>query len=221
MLTSLNIHSWVWLWSWKSTMGLVHLRHNAVWSNTSLSCNSVFYLYSYYTMFHMLCQRDTVLPGIHFSGSWLIFLAGNVWHRRSQASPSQLQGLLHSTERNIVICCVYVRMHACDNLRCSVLAVCPIEFSMILRDSLEVLYLNDNQLECVPQSVCGLHSLTELYLSKWVPLRVCQPSLAHSCRSVTPMIYQCSVCPFIHKSPRSLVFQLFVHWQMISELQKL
>ncbi|XP_034413550.1 leucine-rich repeat serine/threonine-protein kinase 1 isoform X2 [Cyclopterus lumpus] len=43
--------------------------------------------------------------------------------------------------------------------------VCPIEFPMILRDSLEVLFLNDNQLECVPQSVCGLHSLTELYLS--------------------------------------------------------
>ncbi|XP_069384545.1 leucine-rich repeat serine/threonine-protein kinase 1 isoform X2 [Paralichthys olivaceus] len=43
--------------------------------------------------------------------------------------------------------------------------VCPIEFPMILRDSLEVLYLNDNQLECVPQSVCGLHSLSELYLS--------------------------------------------------------
>ncbi|CAJ1048538.1 leucine-rich repeat serine/threonine-protein kinase 1 isoform X2 [Xyrichtys novacula] len=43
--------------------------------------------------------------------------------------------------------------------------VCPIEFPMILRESLEVLYLNDNQLECVPQSVCGLHSLTELYLS--------------------------------------------------------
>ncbi|KAM4592288.1 leucine-rich repeat serine/threonine-protein kinase 1 isoform 1-T1 [Odontesthes bonariensis] len=43
--------------------------------------------------------------------------------------------------------------------------VCPIEFPMILRDSLEVLCLNDNQLECVPQSVCGLHSLTELYLS--------------------------------------------------------
>uniref|UniRef100_A0A3B4UE03 non-specific serine/threonine protein kinase n=2 Tax=Seriola dumerili TaxID=41447 RepID=A0A3B4UE03_SERDU len=43
--------------------------------------------------------------------------------------------------------------------------VCPIEFPMILRDSLEVLYLNDNQLECVPHSVCGLHSLTELYLS--------------------------------------------------------
>lgn len=43
--------------------------------------------------------------------------------------------------------------------------VCPIEFPTILRDSLEVLYLNDNQLECVPQSVCGLHSLSELYLS--------------------------------------------------------
>lgn len=48
----------------------------------------------------------------------------------------------------------------------SVLAVCVIEFPMILRDSLEVLLLNDNQLECVPQSVCGLHSLSELYLSK-------------------------------------------------------
>ncbi|XP_029946629.1 leucine-rich repeat serine/threonine-protein kinase 1 isoform X3 [Salarias fasciatus] len=43
--------------------------------------------------------------------------------------------------------------------------VCPIEFPAVLRDSLEVLFLNDNQLECVPQSVCGLHSLTELYLS--------------------------------------------------------
>ncbi|XP_032367721.1 leucine-rich repeat serine/threonine-protein kinase 1 isoform X2 [Etheostoma spectabile] len=42
--------------------------------------------------------------------------------------------------------------------------VCPIEFPMILRDSLEVLFLNDNQLDCVPHSVCGLHSLTELYL---------------------------------------------------------
>lgn len=55
---------------------------------------------------------------------------------------------------------------SCDPLHGSVLAVCPIEFPMILRDSLEVLSLNDNQLECVPQSVCGLHSLTELYLSK-------------------------------------------------------
>ncbi|KAM3876631.1 leucine-rich repeat serine/threonine-protein kinase 1 [Diretmus argenteus] len=43
--------------------------------------------------------------------------------------------------------------------------VCHIEFPMILRDSLEVLYLNDNQLECFPQSLCGLHNLTELYLS--------------------------------------------------------
>ncbi|KAM9317959.1 leucine-rich repeat serine/threonine-protein kinase 1 [Pholidichthys leucotaenia] len=43
--------------------------------------------------------------------------------------------------------------------------VCSIEFPALLRDSLEVLFLNDNQLECVPQSVCGLHSLTELYLS--------------------------------------------------------
>ncbi|KAM6942768.1 leucine-rich repeat serine/threonine-protein kinase 1 [Xenentodon cancila] len=43
--------------------------------------------------------------------------------------------------------------------------VCPVEFPVILRDSLEVLLLNNNQLECVPQSVCALHSLTELYLS--------------------------------------------------------
>uniref|UniRef100_A0A3P8N5J4 non-specific serine/threonine protein kinase n=1 Tax=Astatotilapia calliptera TaxID=8154 RepID=A0A3P8N5J4_ASTCA len=39
------------------------------------------------------------------------------------------------------------------------------EFPDVLRDSLELLYLNDNQLECVPQSVCGLHNLNELYLS--------------------------------------------------------
>ncbi|XP_014858767.1 PREDICTED: leucine-rich repeat serine/threonine-protein kinase 1 [Poecilia mexicana] len=43
--------------------------------------------------------------------------------------------------------------------------VCPIEFPSVLRDSLEVLILNDNQLECVPQSLCALHNLTELYLS--------------------------------------------------------
>lgn len=49
--------------------------------------------------------------------------------------------------------------------------VCIIEFPMILRDSLEVLFLNDNQLECVPQSVCGLHSLSELYLSNNVGIR--------------------------------------------------
>uniref|UniRef100_A0A3Q2CNU6 non-specific serine/threonine protein kinase n=1 Tax=Cyprinodon variegatus TaxID=28743 RepID=A0A3Q2CNU6_CYPVA len=43
--------------------------------------------------------------------------------------------------------------------------VSPIEFPGVLRDSLEVLTLNDNQLECVPQSLCGLRNLTELYLS--------------------------------------------------------
>uniref|UniRef100_A0A4W5R0C3 Uncharacterized protein n=1 Tax=Hucho hucho TaxID=62062 RepID=A0A4W5R0C3_9TELE len=44
-------------------------------------------------------------------------------------------------------------------------AICPIEFPVILRDALEVLSLNDNQLEVVPQSVCGLRNLMELYLS--------------------------------------------------------
>uniref|UniRef100_A0A673NPC8 Leucine-rich repeat serine/threonine-protein kinase 1-like n=1 Tax=Sinocyclocheilus rhinocerous TaxID=307959 RepID=A0A673NPC8_9TELE len=38
-------------------------------------------------------------------------------------------------------------------------------FPVILRDSLEVLFLNDNQLECVPPSVCALKNLSELYLS--------------------------------------------------------
>lgn len=46
------------------------------------------------------------------------------------------------------------------------LAACPIQFPEILRDSLEVLFLNDNQLECVPPSVCTLKNLSELYLSK-------------------------------------------------------
>ncbi|KAM4602503.1 leucine-rich repeat serine/threonine-protein kinase 1 [Polymixia lowei] len=49
--------------------------------------------------------------------------------------------------------------------------VCPIEFPIILRDSLEVLFLNDNQLECVPESVCGLHNLNELYLSNNAGIR--------------------------------------------------
>ncbi|KAF4083035.1 hypothetical protein AMELA_G00135350 [Ameiurus melas] len=44
-------------------------------------------------------------------------------------------------------------------------AACPIQFPEILRDSLEVLFLNDNQLECVPPSVCTLKNLSELYLS--------------------------------------------------------
>uniref|UniRef100_A0A8C9V6H9 non-specific serine/threonine protein kinase n=1 Tax=Scleropages formosus TaxID=113540 RepID=A0A8C9V6H9_SCLFO len=43
--------------------------------------------------------------------------------------------------------------------------VSSIEFPTILRDSLEVLYLNDNQLESVPLSVCSLRNLSELYLS--------------------------------------------------------
>ncbi|KAI4891045.1 hypothetical protein NFI96_008640 [Prochilodus magdalenae] len=42
---------------------------------------------------------------------------------------------------------------------------CPVQFPEILRDSLEVLFLNDNQLECVPPTVCGLKNLSELYLS--------------------------------------------------------
>ncbi|XP_058256583.1 leucine-rich repeat serine/threonine-protein kinase 1 isoform X2 [Hemibagrus wyckioides] len=42
---------------------------------------------------------------------------------------------------------------------------CPIQFPEILRDSLEVLFLNDNQLECVPPSLCTLKTLSELYLS--------------------------------------------------------
>ena len=41
-----------------------------------------------------------------------------------------------------------------------------LEFPAFLSDSLEVLYLNDNQLESVPQSVCLLKGLTELYLGK-------------------------------------------------------
>ncbi|XP_051969455.1 leucine-rich repeat serine/threonine-protein kinase 1 [Xyrauchen texanus] len=43
--------------------------------------------------------------------------------------------------------------------------VYPIQFPVILRDSLEVLFLNDNQLEYVPPSVCFLKNLSELYLS--------------------------------------------------------
>ncbi|XP_041917167.1 leucine-rich repeat serine/threonine-protein kinase 1 isoform X2 [Alosa sapidissima] len=43
--------------------------------------------------------------------------------------------------------------------------VSSIQFPVILRDSLEVLFLNDNQLDCVPPSVCSLKTLSELYLS--------------------------------------------------------
>ncbi|XP_057705282.1 leucine-rich repeat serine/threonine-protein kinase 1 isoform X2 [Corythoichthys intestinalis] len=44
-------------------------------------------------------------------------------------------------------------------------AACPVEFPAFLRDSLEVLYLNDNRLERVPPSVCALSGLSELYLA--------------------------------------------------------
>uniref|UniRef100_A0A8C4ZLF4 non-specific serine/threonine protein kinase n=1 Tax=Gadus morhua TaxID=8049 RepID=A0A8C4ZLF4_GADMO len=49
--------------------------------------------------------------------------------------------------------------------------VCAIEFPSILRDSLEVLFLNDNHLECVPASLCGLVNLSELYLSNNLLIR--------------------------------------------------
>uniref|UniRef100_A0A8C5M637 non-specific serine/threonine protein kinase n=2 Tax=Leptobrachium leishanense TaxID=445787 RepID=A0A8C5M637_9ANUR len=39
-----------------------------------------------------------------------------------------------------------------------------VEFPLFLSDSLEVLFLNENQLESVPHSVCFLKGLTELYL---------------------------------------------------------
>uniref|UniRef100_A0A667WS42 non-specific serine/threonine protein kinase n=1 Tax=Myripristis murdjan TaxID=586833 RepID=A0A667WS42_9TELE len=54
---------------------------------------------------------------------------------------------------------------------------CLLVFPMVLRDSLEVLLLNDNQLECVPQSVCGLLNLTELYLSNNPGIRELPPEL--------------------------------------------
>lgn len=64
-------------------------------------------------------------------------------------------------------CSVYVRFNS-SAFSWLFLAACPVQFPEILRDSLEVLYLNDNQLECVPPTVCTLKTLSELYLSKWV-----------------------------------------------------
>ncbi|KAM4677599.1 leucine-rich repeat serine/threonine-protein kinase 1 [Discoglossus pictus] len=52
-----------------------------------------------------------------------------------------------------------------------------VEFPLCLKDSLEVLYLNNNQLECVPQSVCQLKSLTELYLGGNTAIRELPPAL--------------------------------------------
>ncbi|XP_053573569.1 leucine-rich repeat serine/threonine-protein kinase 1 [Bombina bombina] len=52
-----------------------------------------------------------------------------------------------------------------------------LEFPLFLKDTMEVLYLNDNQLECVPQSVCGLKTLTELYLGNNPGIRELPPEL--------------------------------------------
>ncbi|NXL26560.1 LRRK1 kinase, partial [Setophaga kirtlandii] len=52
-----------------------------------------------------------------------------------------------------------------------------LEFPAFLSDSLEVLYLNDNQLDSVPQSVCLLKGLTELYLGNNPGIRELPPEL--------------------------------------------
>ncbi|XP_029431041.1 leucine-rich repeat serine/threonine-protein kinase 1 isoform X2 [Rhinatrema bivittatum] len=53
----------------------------------------------------------------------------------------------------------------------------PVEFPSFLTDSLEVLYLNDNLLDSVAQSVCQLKSLTELYLGNNPGIRELPPEL--------------------------------------------
>ncbi|XP_061560358.1 leucine-rich repeat serine/threonine-protein kinase 1 isoform X2 [Phycodurus eques] len=57
-------------------------------------------------------------------------------------------------------------------------AGCPVEFPAVLRDSLEVLYLNNNRLECVPPSVCALSGLSELYLANNPGIRELPSELA-------------------------------------------
>ncbi|XP_038602280.1 leucine-rich repeat serine/threonine-protein kinase 1 isoform X2 [Tachyglossus aculeatus] len=52
-----------------------------------------------------------------------------------------------------------------------------LEFPAFLSDSLEVLFLNDNHLDSVPQSVCLLKGLTELYLGNNPGLRELPPEL--------------------------------------------
>ncbi|XP_025055346.1 leucine-rich repeat serine/threonine-protein kinase 1 [Alligator sinensis] len=52
-----------------------------------------------------------------------------------------------------------------------------LEFPTFLSDSLEVLYLNDNQLDFVPQSICLLKGLTELYLGNNPGIRELPPEL--------------------------------------------
>ncbi|XP_077376573.1 leucine-rich repeat serine/threonine-protein kinase 1 [Festucalex cinctus] len=55
----------------------------------------------------------------------------------------------------------------------------PVEFpALLLRDSLEVLYLSDNHLECVPPSVCALASLRELYLADNAGIRELPPEVS-------------------------------------------
>ncbi|KAG8575092.1 hypothetical protein GDO81_009439 [Engystomops pustulosus] len=52
-----------------------------------------------------------------------------------------------------------------------------VEFPLCLKESLEVLYLNDNQLDAFPHSVCQLRSLTELYLGNNPGIRELPPEL--------------------------------------------
>ncbi|XP_063781730.1 leucine-rich repeat serine/threonine-protein kinase 1 [Pseudophryne corroboree] len=52
-----------------------------------------------------------------------------------------------------------------------------LEFPLYLKDCLEVLYLNDNQLDTFPQSVCQLKSLTELYLGNNPGIKELPPEL--------------------------------------------
>ncbi|XP_034640793.1 leucine-rich repeat serine/threonine-protein kinase 1 [Trachemys scripta elegans] len=52
-----------------------------------------------------------------------------------------------------------------------------LEFPAFLNDSLEVLYLNDNQLDTIPQSICLLKGLTELYLGNNPGIRELPPEL--------------------------------------------
>nr|XP_016852407.1 PREDICTED: leucine-rich repeat serine/threonine-protein kinase 1 isoform X2 [Anolis carolinensis] len=52
-----------------------------------------------------------------------------------------------------------------------------LEFPEFLAETLEVLYLNDNQLDSVPQSVCFLKGLTELYLGNNAGIHELPPEL--------------------------------------------
>ncbi|KAJ7311344.1 hypothetical protein JRQ81_006960 [Phrynocephalus forsythii] len=56
-----------------------------------------------------------------------------------------------------------------------------LEFPEYLSESLEVLYLNDNQLDAIPQSVCLLKGLTELYLGNNTGIHELPPELGQLC----------------------------------------